>query len=163
MTDHLCLTTCMTDHLCPTTCMTDHVCLPLRRNRLTWSTVCISLASLITYPVSITAETAINLECWEADAYVCDALFVYRIKFSTFLLQVINLGVNFVFYAAFASHFRQLLLGTMRLCCCCCCCHRRDDDDDDGDDTGFKTDSVNASVRAASTDIASGSEDTSFD
>ena len=104
------------------------------RYRLTWSTVCISLCSLVAYPVSITAETVTNLQCWDHDLYVCDRLFIYKIKFSTFLLQVLALGVNFLFYTAFASRFRQLLARRMRSCwcwycrcCCCCCCCRRDD------------------------------------
>ncbi|XP_076445091.1 uncharacterized protein LOC143282999 [Babylonia areolata] len=86
------------------------------RYRLTLSVLCISLSSLLSYPVAIVTETATNVHCYTGNVYSCDRFTVYCVKFVTFLLQIINLGVNFFFYFAFSSRFRQLL--KLRIRCC---------------------------------------------
>lgn len=85
----------------------------VRFRRLTYTVLCVALSSFVAYPLGVIAEMVSLFELSDT----CHG-HVYWDVLATLggLLQVINSGVNVLFYWAFVSRFRELL--AFRVPCC---------------------------------------------
>lgn len=85
----------------------------IRFRRLTLTVLCVALSSFVAYPFGVIAEMVSLFELSDT----CDG-HVYWDVLATLggLLQVINSGINVVFYWAFVTRFRELLAYRLPRC-----------------------------------------------